>query len=137
MAASRPLFLSSISCSKLASRPSLENISSDTTLLTSAQHRWFQDERWYDLLVVLDDASSEIYYAQLVESESTVTVMQALREVIEQRGIFCALYSDRARHFFLTPRAGEEVDRGRLTQVGRALTQLGIEMIPAYSPQAR
>jgi len=105
--------------------------------LDGSQHRWFQDERWYDLLVVLDDASSEIYYAQLVESESTVTVMQALREVIEQRGIFCALYSDRARHFFLTPRAGEEVDRGRLTQVGRALTQLGIEMIPAYSPQAR
>jgi len=105
--------------------------------LDGSQHRWFQDERWYDLLVVLDDASSEIYYAQLVESESTVTVLQALREVIEQRGIFCALYSDRARHFFLTPRAGEEVDRGRLTQVGRALTQLGIEMIPAYSPQAR
>jgi len=105
--------------------------------LDGSQHQWFQDERWYDLLVVLDDASSEIYYAQLVESESTWTVMQALREVIEHRGIFFALYSDRARHFFLTPRAGEEVDRKRLTQVGRALTQLGIEMIPAYSPQAR
>jgi transposase len=105
--------------------------------LDGSQHQWFQDERWYDLLVVLDDASSEIYYAQLVESESTQTVMQALREVIEQQGIFCALYSDRARHFFVTPKAGEEVDRKRLTQVGRALTQLGIEMIPAYSPQAR
>jgi transposase len=105
--------------------------------LDGSQHRWFQDDRWYDLLVMLDDASSEIYYAQLVESESTLTVMQALREVIEQRGIFCALYSDRASHFFLTPKAGEEVDRQRLTQVGRALTQLGIEMIPAYSPQAR
>jgi transposase len=105
--------------------------------LDGSQHQWFQDEHWYDLLVMLDDATSEIYYAQLVESESTPTVMQALREVIEQRGIFCALYSDRARHFFLTPKAGEEVDRKRLTQVGRALTQLGIEMIPAYSPQAR
>jgi transposase len=105
--------------------------------LDGSQHRWFQDDRWYDLLVVLDDASSEIYYAQLVESESTRTVMQALREVIEQRGIFCALYSDRASHFFLTPKAGEEVDRGRLTQVGRALSQLGIERIAAYSPQAR
>jgi transposase len=105
--------------------------------LDGSQHQWFQDERWYDLLVLLDDATSEIYYAQLVESESTQTVMQALREVVEQRGIFCALYSDRARHFFLTPKAGEEVDRKRLTQVGRALTQLGIEMIPAYSPQAR
>ena len=105
--------------------------------LDGSQHRWFQDERRYDLLVMLDDATSEIYYAQLVESESTLTVMAALREVIERRGIFCALYSDRASHFFLTPRAGEEVNRGRLTQVGRALAQLGIEMIPAYSPQAR
>jgi hypothetical protein len=57
--------------------------------------------------------------------------------VIEQRGIFCALYSDRASHFWLTPKAGEPVDRQRLTQVGRALRDLGIEMIPAYSPQAR
>src|SRR5215831_5482927 len=85
--------------------------------IDGSQHQWFQDERWYDLIVILDDASSEIYYAQLVESESTWTVMQALREVIEHRGIFFALYSDRARHFFLTPRAGEEVDRKRLTQV--------------------
>jgi len=105
--------------------------------LDGSQHQWFQDERWYDLLVILDDASSEIYYAQLVEAESTRTVLQALREVIEQRGIFCGLYSDRASHFFLTPKAGEEVDRGRLTQVGRALSQLGIERIAAYSPQAR
>jgi transposase len=105
--------------------------------LDGSQHQWFQDERWYDLLVILDDASSEIYYAQLVEAESTRTVLQALREVIEQRGIFCGLYSDRASHFFLTPKAGEVVDRGRLTQVGRALSQLGIERIAAYSPQAR
>ena len=105
--------------------------------LDGSQHRWFQDERWYDLLVVLDDATSEIYYAQLVESESTLTVLKALREVVQEKGIFCALYSDRASHFFLTPKAGEEVDRGRLTQVGRALSQLGIERIAAYSPQAR
>jgi transposase len=102
-----------------------------------SQHRWFQDERWYDLLVVLHDATSEIYYAQLVESESTLTVMQALREVVGWHGIFCGLYSDRASHFFLTPKAGEEVDRQRLTQVGRALSQLGIDRIAAYSPQAR
>ena len=105
--------------------------------LDGSQHRWFQDERWYDLLVVLDDATSAIYYAQLVESESTLTVLKALREVVQEKGIFCALYSDRASHFFLTPKAGEEVDRGRLTQVGRALSQLGIERIAAYSPQAR
>lgn len=57
--------------------------------------------------------------------------------MVEERGLFCALYSDRASHFFLTLKAGEAVDRSRLTQVGRALKELGIEMIPAYSPQAR
>jgi len=73
----------------------------------------------------------------LVEEESTATVMTALREVIERKGIFCALYSDRASHFFHTPKAGQPVDRRRPTQVGRALQELGIQMIPAYSPQAR
>jgi transposase len=105
--------------------------------LDGSRHRWFGDERWYDLLVVLDDATSEIYYAQLVEEESTRTVLQALREVVQWKGVFCALYSDRASHFFLTPKAGEAVDRERVTQVGRALRELGIQMIPAYSPQAR
>src|SRR5271168_3212946 len=105
--------------------------------LDGSRHRWFQDEGWYDLLVMLDDASSEIYYAQLVEEESTVTVMAALREVIERKGLFCALYSDRGSHFWLTPKAGDKVDPHRLTQVGRALRDLGVQMIPAYSPQAR
>src|SRR5215469_1573416 len=105
--------------------------------LDGSRHRWFGDDRWYDLLVVLDDATSEIYYAQLVEEESTGTVMAALREVIECRGIFCALYSDRASHFFQTPKAGGKIDPQRLTQVGRALRELGMQMIPAYSPQAR
>jgi len=105
--------------------------------LDGSRHRWFSDDRWYDLLVVLDDATSEIYYAQLVEQESTRTVLQALRAVVERSGVFCALYSDRASHFWLTPKAGEVVDRQRLTQVGRALRELGVQMIPAYSPQAR
>ena len=105
--------------------------------IDGSEHRWFQDERWYDLLVILDDASSEIYYAQLVEEESTLTVMAGLKEVIERQGLFCALYSDRGSHFWLTPKAGEAVDPHRLTQVGRALRELGIRMIPAYSPQAR
>jgi transposase len=105
--------------------------------IDGSRHQWFQDDRWYDLLVILDDATSEIYYAQLVEEESTMTVLRALREVIEQRGIFCALYSDRASHFFWTPRAGGKVDAGRPTQVGRALQEMNIRMIPAYSPQAR
>ena len=63
--------------------------------IDGSRHRWFQDERWYDLIVILDDATSEIYYAQLVEEESTVTVMAGLKEVIERKGVFCALYSDR------------------------------------------
>jgi transposase len=105
--------------------------------IDASQHRWFCDERWYDLLVIMDDATSEIYYAQLVEQESTRTVLAALRAVIERQGVFCALYSDRASHFFLTPKADEPVDHTRLTQVGRALRQVGIQMIPAYSPQAR
>lgn len=105
--------------------------------IDGSEHRWFEHDRWYDLLVVMDDATSQIYYAQLVEEESTRTVMVALWEVIENKGVFCALYSDRASHFFLTPKAGEPVDRQRLTQVGRALSDLRIEMIPSYSPQAR
>jgi transposase len=105
--------------------------------LDGSSHAWFQDQRRYDLLVILDDATSEIYYAQLVEEESTATVLAALREVIERKGAFCALYSDRASHFFYTPKAGQPVDRTRPTQVGRALQELGIQMIPAYSPQAR
>lgn len=91
----------------------------------------------YDLITILDDATSEIYYAQLVEEEGTRTLMPAVREVIETKGIFCALYSDRASHFFVTPKAGGKVDPNQLTQLGRALKELGIRMIPAYSPQAR
>jgi transposase len=105
--------------------------------LDGSSHRWLGEGRRYDLLVVLDDASSEIYYAQLVEEESTRTVLAALREVVEKKGLFCALYSDRASHFFETPKAGAKIDPHRLTQVGRALHELGIRMIPAYSPQAR
>jgi transposase len=104
--------------------------------IDGSEHRWFQDERWYDLLVILDDANSEIYYAQLVE-EATATVLAGLKEVVERKGVFCALYSDRGSHFWLTPKAGEAVDPHRLTQVGRAMRELGVRMIPAYSPQAR
>jgi transposase len=105
--------------------------------LDGSEHRWFQDNRWYDLIEVLDDATSETYYAQLVEEECTRTVMAALKEVIERKGRFCALYSDRASHFFETPKAGGPVSREQLTQVGRALKELEIQMIPSYTPQAR
>jgi len=80
--------------------------------IDGSHHQWFQDDRWYDLLVILDDATNEVYYAQLVEGESTRTVLAALRHVVERQGLFCALYSDRASHFFFTPRAQEAVDPG-------------------------
>jgi transposase len=105
--------------------------------IDGSKHQWFNDDRWYDLIVILDDATSEIYYAQMVEEESTRTVMVGLREVIETQGLFCALYSDRGSHFFVTVKEGEKVDKQRLTQVGRAMKELGVQMIAAYSPQAR
>jgi transposase len=91
--------------------------------IDGSKHQWFGDERWYDLIVILDDATSEIYYVQLVEGESTRTVMAGLREVIQEKGLFCALYSDRGSHFFVTPKAGEKVDKHRLTQVGRVMKE--------------
>jgi transposase len=105
--------------------------------IDGSKHQWFQDERWYDLLVIMDDATSQIYYAQLVEEESTRTVMTAFRAVVEREGVFCALYSDRGSHFWYTPKAGEKVDKSRPTQVGRAMKELAVTMIAAYSPQAR
>src|ERR1035437_9958191 len=105
--------------------------------IDGSHHQWFQDERWHDLIVILDDSTSEIYYAQLVQEESTSTVMAGLRAVMERKGLFCTLYSDRGVHFWYTPKSGGKVDRERPTQVGRALKELGVQMIPAYSPQAR
>src|SRR5215831_13384639 len=105
--------------------------------IDGSHHRWFQDERGYDLIVIVDDATSEIYNAQLVEEESSLAVLAGLKEVIPGRGVFCALDSDRASHFWLTPKTGGQVDPQRLTQVGRGLRELGVQMIPADSPQAR
>src|SRR6202049_2550693 len=108
--------------------------------IDASQHRWFNDERQDELIVILDEATSEIYYAQLVEAESPRSILRALREVVETRGVFCALYSDRAGHFFTTPRVGEKVDKTRLTQVRQRQTwrvrkrtpEWGLSMIPAW-----
>ncbi len=88
--------------------------------IDGSEHHWFQDERKHDLIVILDDATSDIYYAQLAPEESTFTVMAGLRAVIERKGLFCSLYSDRGAHFWLTPKSGGKVDYDRPTQVGRA-----------------
>jgi transposase len=100
-------------------------------------HAWLGGKVKQDLVAILDDATLEVYYAQLVDQESTATVMAGLKEVIERKGVFCSLYSDRGSHFFYTPVAGGPPDRSRKTQIARALEQLDIKAIPANSPQAR
>lgn len=103
-----------------------------------SRHAWMPGcEQQFDLIATMDDATSELYSAFLVEEEGTQSSFQGLREVIAGHGLFCALYTDRGGHYFHTPAAGERVDRDQLTQLGRALAQLGIEHIPAYSPEAR
>ncbi len=107
--------------------------------LDGSSHEWIPDLPgvFYDLLVLMDDATNRIYEMVLVDEEDTLQCMILLRDCVAKRGIFCSLYSDRAAHFFYTPKAGEKVQEGHLTQIGRALNELGIRMIPAYSPQAR
>jgi transposase len=98
---------------------------------------WLDGEPGLDLIVTMDDATSTIYSAFLVEEEGTASTFRALLEVFGAHGLPSSFYSDRGSHYFFTPKAGEAVDKDRLTQVGRALERLGIEHIPAYSPQAR
>jgi len=90
-----------------------------------------------DLIAVVDDATKRLLYAQLEVAESTHTVLAGLADRLHDVGLPMALYTDRASWAFLTPKAGGRVDKTRVTQVGRALARLGIEHIPAYSPQAR
>jgi hypothetical protein len=98
---------------------------------------WLSGEPDLDLVVTMDDATSEVYCAFLVDEEGTASSFRALLEVFAAKGLPSSLYTDRGSHYFFTPKAGEAVDKDRLTQVGRALAQLGIEHIPAYSPEAR
>jgi transposase len=102
-----------------------------------SRHAWLEGQPALDLIVTMDDATSQIYSLFLVEEEGTCSTLRALGEVVESCGLFCALYTDRASHYFHTPVAGEKVSKTQLTQVGRALAQLGIEHIAAYSPEAR
>jgi transposase len=101
------------------------------------RHAWLEEQAPLDLIVTLDDATGAIYSAFLVEEEGTASTFRGLREVIEQHGLFCSLYTDRGSHYFYTPQAGGKVSKTQLTQVGRALAHLGIEHIAAYSPEAR
>ena len=103
----------------------------------ASRHAWLEAQAPMDLIVTLDDATGAIYSIFLVDEEGTASTFQGLREVVAEHGLFCSLYTDRGSHYFFTPKAGEKVSKTQLTQVGRALSQLGIEHIAAYSPEAR
>jgi transposase len=104
----------------------------------ASTHAWLAgDAGKHDLVVTMEDATSEIYSIFLVDQEGTASSFRGIGEVVAKHGLFCSLYTDRGSHYFLTPEAGGKVSKTALTQVGRALKQLGIEHIPAYSPQAR
>ena len=92
-----------------------------------SKHAWLPQGPALDLIVTMDDATSAILSAVLVEEEGTASSFIGLKETIAGQGLFCALYTDRGSHYFITPKAGEAVDKERLTQVGRALDVLGIE----------
>ena len=100
-------------------------------------HAWLQGQPALDLIVTMDDATSGIYSAFLVAQEGTASSFRGLAETISRHGLFCSLYTDRGAHYFHTPEAGGKVSKDQLTQVGRALEDLGIEHIAAYSPEAR
>ena len=98
---------------------------------------WLAGSPPLDLIVTMDDAASTIYSAFLVGEEGTASTLRACLEVFAMKGLPSSLYTDRGSHYFFTPKAGEAIDKERLTQVGRALDRLGIEHIAAYSPEAR
>jgi transposase len=99
-------------------------------------HEWVPGKKW-DLIVTMDDATNEHYSMFFTDEEGTASSFAGVKEVILSRGLFCSFYSDRGSHYWHTPEAGGKVDKKNLTQFGRAMHQLGIEMIPAYSPEAR
>ena len=99
-------------------------------------HEWVPGKIW-DLIVTMDDATNKHYSMFFVDEEGTASSFKGVREVIGLYGLFSSFYSDRGSHYWFTPKAGGKVDRVNLTQFGRAMNKLGIEMIPAYSPEAR
>jgi len=99
-------------------------------------HEWAPDKKW-DLIVTMDDATSEHYSMFFVDEEGTDSSFQGIRDVIVQKGLFSSLYTDRGSHYWFTPKEGGKVSKTQLTQFGRAMKHLGVQMIPAYSPQAR
>lgn len=102
----------------------------------ASTHEWVPGKRW-DLVVTMDDATNEHYSMFFVDEEGTQSSFLGVKQTLEAQGLFCSLYTDRGSHYWHTSEAGGKVDKKNLTQFGRAMNQLGIEMIAAYSPQAR
>jgi len=101
-----------------------------------SRHEWLPGQ-WFDLIVTMDDATNEHYSMFLVPEEGTASSFRGMSEVIRAHGLPCSFYSDRGSHYWHTPTADGPVDKKTPTQFGRAMRHLGIEMIAAYSPQAR
>lgn len=101
-----------------------------------SRHLWVPGRYW-DLIVTMDDATGEHYSMFFTEQEGTASSFRGVRETLDAHGLFCSLYTDRGSHYWHTPQAGAKVDKRCLTQFGRAMKHLGIEMIAAYSPEAR
>lgn len=87
-----------------------------------SNHEWVPGEKW-DLIVTMDDATSEHYSMFFVDEEGTTSSFQGVRDVILQRGLFSSLYTDRGSHYWYTPKEGEKVSKTQLTQFGRAMNQ--------------
>lgn len=109
--------------------------------MDSSQDNWIAHvkEKWW-LIAMIDDASSEVLYARFFLSDTLFANMYVIRHCIEKKGLFIALYADKASHFKTTRYAGlhynvnpEQDD----TQIERALEELNITLIPANSPQAK
>jgi transposase len=101
-----------------------------------SRHLWVPGVYW-DLIVTMDDATNAHYSMFFVAEEGTASSFQGVRDTLLAQGLFCSLYTDRGSHYWHTPSAGGKVDKSNPTQFGRAMAHLGIEMIPAYSPEAR
>lgn len=102
----------------------------------ASSHQWVEGKKW-DLVVTMDDATNEHYSMFFVLEEGTASSFMGIKEVIRNRGLFSSFYTDRGSHYWHTPKEGGKVSKTILTQVGRAMRSLGIQMIPSYSPEAR
>lgn len=110
--------------------------------MDSSQHFWLPlvEDKWW-LIAMIDDATNEIPYAYFFPKDTLFANMQVLRRFIEIKGLFIALYVDKASHFKTTRHGGIHYnmspEQDEETQIERALAELGINVIPANSPQAK